>query len=87
MWIVMTSCANMPASVKSSYRNVALVKVTDEYAQSGKRPKMISMHAKGVVEVRHLGHYHVGKTDRCAYMKAVADAVRVADELNELESV
>ena len=37
-WIVMTSSAKMPSSCRGKYRNVALVKLTPEYAEKMLRP-------------------------------------------------
>jgi len=82
MWIVMTSAARMPRSCRGSYRNVALVKITPQYAAEGRRPKIISKRARGVETVEHLGHHNVGKTERCAYCVALAEAQERADRLN-----
>lgn len=81
-WIVMSSRAKLPSRVQAEYRNVALVKLTDEYASEGKLPKMISTHARGVEAVQHLGHYHVGRTPRGAFQKAMAAAEAQAAEFN-----
>jgi len=81
-WIVMTSRARMPNSVQARYNNIALVKITEEYAATNQRPKMISTRAQGVEIVRHLGHWHVGKTSRSAFQKAMAAAEAQAIELN-----
>jgi hypothetical protein len=85
-WIVMTSSAKMPSSVKSAYRNVALVRLTEEYRLAGLRPSMISTRARGVVEVRHLGKHFVGRTPRGAYQIALAGAQEIADNLNAAEA-
>jgi hypothetical protein len=92
-WIVMTSAAKMPLSVKHKYRNVALVHITEEYARKGKFPKMISARARGVIPapngkaVIHLGHYLVGNgTKKSAIYRAIADAERQMDILNRRAS-
>lgn len=82
MWIVMTSAAKMPSSCWGRYRNVALVKLSQEYTSHGYRPKMISECAEGVVYVQHMGHHSVGKTARSAYARALADAERLAFTYN-----
>lgn len=77
-FIVMTSSAKMPGSVKSHYRNVAVVE-TDQEGE----PKMISTHARHCVRVvKHYGPRFVGKTDRCAYNTALDDAQAYAAQLN-----
>jgi hypothetical protein len=83
MWIVMTSSAKMPTSVKSPYRNVAVVKLSQEYTARDLKPKMISIYARGVVRLHHLGHHHAGRTVKAsAYERALAEAQRRAFELN-----
>lgn len=82
-WIVLTSSASMPVSVRSPYRNVALVKLTPEYAASGELPKMLSARARGVAAIEHLGHHFVGKTERAAYQSTLAWAKAKAAERNE----
>ena len=80
-FIVMTSSAKMPASVKSRYRNVAVVE-TDGEAE----PKMISSHARHCVRVvHHYGPQFVGKTSRCAYDVTLEDAQAYANQLNAAE--
>ena len=86
MWIVMTSSASMPASCKGRYRNVALVKLTPEFAANeyaaGQHPARIDARAKGVARILHQGAHHVGKTDRGAYQRALAEAERTVITLN-----
>ena len=83
-WIVMTSCAAVPGSWtwKHEYRNVALVRLTQEYTAKGLIPKMISDRAKGVLRIIHMGHYPVGKTERAAFQRAYAEAEERAHRLN-----
>jgi hypothetical protein len=81
MWIVMTSPR------KNRYANVALVRLTPEYAEAGQRPVMISDGAQGAAEVRHRGYHYVGNTGRSAFHSALAraqaDAKRLNNENNE----
>ena len=44
--------------------------------------RMISERARGVLRVIRLGHYHKGKTERCARAKAYHKARLMAGELN-----
>lgn len=81
-WIVMTSSAHMPTSVRSPYRNIALIKLTPEYAAADKLPKMISARARGVKAIEHLGHHFVGKTARAAYQKTLTYAEAIAKSRN-----
>ncbi len=77
--IVMTASAHMPSSCKGTYRRVAVVEVADP----ANPPKMISERAKGVVKiVRIWERLNVGKTTKCAYAVAFAEANALAAELN-----
>jgi len=87
MWIVMTSCAKMPSSCWGRYRNVALVQLDQYYTAHGLEPAYISTHARGVLRVRHLGHFNDGKTARCAYARAVMRAQQMADDINNSPTV
>lgn len=83
-WIVMTSAAKMPLTVKARYRNVALVRLTQEYTAKGLTPAMISRRARGVLDVVPMGRHHVGKTPRCAYAQTLTVAQERAERLNNL---
>lgn len=87
MWIVMTSAAQMPQNCWGRYRNVALVKLDQRFTALDLRPAMISARARGVLRVRHLGHFHDGRTTRCACSQAVARAEALAVELNNAEPI
>ncbi len=77
-FLVMTSSAKMPASVKAAYRNVAVVE-TD----GTRRPAMISRHARGLVSiVYYRSRLNVGKCVRSAYALALAEAEAMAERLN-----
>lgn len=85
--IVMTAAAAMPSSCfgKSRYRRVALVRVDDEVLRSAglARPKMISKHAVGVVQiVRTWERLYVGSTPRSAYNRALSEAVKMAADMS-----
>jgi hypothetical protein len=82
MWIVMTSSAAMPSSCMGTYRRVAIVKLCMDYAIAGLEPKMISARARGVEAIRDYGHQNVGKTERCAYRRALAEATAEASRRN-----
>ena len=78
-YIVMTSSARVPSTNPGNYRNVAVVE-TDGMTT----PKMISERARGVVRiVAHWGKCNVGKTERGAYQRALAEA---ADLVRKLEA-
>jgi hypothetical protein len=88
MHIVMTASAQMPASCKGRYGRVAVVQLTQEYTAQGKRPKMISERAKGVLRiVWQSGPQNMGRTDKCGFARAMAEAERYAFELNNLRDV
>jgi len=78
-YIVKTSSAKMPTSVKAQYRNIAILEIEDGLDDVS----MISERAKGVRRiVTHYGAHHVGKTDRCAYCVTLAKATAAAAALN-----
>jgi hypothetical protein len=80
----MTSSAPNKASWKWQHqrRNIALVKVDYYRFNREGQPRMISEHARGVLKVRHMGAFHVGKTDRSEYYRALKQAERAVIELN-----
>ena len=83
MHVVMTSSAQMPSSVRSPYVWVAVVQLSQEYTAQNKRPKMISLRARGVLALNVLGKYPAnGKTMRSGYQQALAEAQRMADAAN-----
>ena len=53
----------------------------------GLRPSMLSERAKGVLRLVHLGHHSVGRTERCASARTIAEANRRAYELNNTPTV
>ncbi|HKD27865.1 MAG TPA: hypothetical protein VKC66_18410 [Xanthobacteraceae bacterium] len=85
MWIVMTSAACMPSRCWGTYRRVALVKLNQHYTAHDLRPKMISLRARGVLDMRDLGRHNVGASNRCAYAKALDRANALAFQLNNAE--
>jgi hypothetical protein len=79
-YIVMTSSAAMPTSVKAHYRNVAVVE-TD----GAGIPKMISPRARHLVRiVRSWERLHYGRNPKggTAYERARREAEALAVELN-----
>jgi MOSC domain-containing protein YiiM len=52
------------------------------YTARNLMPKMISDRAVGVLRVIHMGHHHVGDTERAAFQRTRAIAVARALELN-----
>ena len=79
-YIVMTSAAAVKGKARQfgTYRNVAVVEVAN-----GTQPAMISARARGVVRiVRHWGACSVGKTAKCQYQVALAEAGALIEELN-----
>lgn len=80
-YIVQTSSAHMPTSVRAPYRNVAVL----ELDGSGRVPAMISERARGVVRVvrvvRHYGPQHA-RGANTAYAWTLAEAQQLADRLN-----
>jgi hypothetical protein len=77
-FVVMTSNAKMPTSVRSRYINVAVCEV-----ERGVYPKMISERARGMVRiVKQWAPAHVGTTERSASAHAIAEANKLCAELN-----
>jgi hypothetical protein len=78
MYIVKTAAAKMPSSCKGRYRRVAVMEVAD-----GTEPAMISERAKGVIRiVETWERLNEGRTDKCAYRRALAEANAMAERLN-----
>lgn len=77
-FIVMTSAAHMPRSVRHPYKNVALCEVL-----KGVKPKMISERAIGMVRiVAYYPRKFVGKTEKCAFSVCLRKAQFDAAKLN-----
>jgi len=84
VYIVMTSSAKMPRTVKAPYRRVAVVGLTAEYALNGWKPKMISTRARGVERIIELGHYPTnGSSMKSGLQQALQRAADLADKLNK----
>lgn len=78
-YVVKTAAAAMPSSCWGTYRRVAVLEI-----EAGTTPAMISTHARGVVRVVQTWEKrHVGRTSRCAYERALAEAEAMAARLNE----
>jgi hypothetical protein len=79
-YIVMTASACMPASCWGVYGRVAVVELEPGFKS---KPKMISDRAIGIKRVVETWEKcNVGKTERCAFARAEAEAHELADELN-----
>lgn len=77
-YVVKTSSARVPMSCRGSYAHIAVMEVLE-----GIEPKMISERARGVVRiVETWWALNVGKTEKCAYRRALAEAEELADKLN-----
>ena len=88
MYIVMSASATMPATCWGRYRRVAVVQLTQQYTAMGWRPAMISRRARGVLRIaRDFGPQHTGATTRCAYNRALVQAVALAHTLNNCRDV
>ena len=77
MWIVMTASAQMPASCRGNYRKVAMVKLTKAGAEAHKGgwiPPKIDARHHGVEKIEQCGSHNVGKTERGAYQRILAQA-------------
>jgi hypothetical protein len=84
----MTSSAKMPNSVRSPYRNVAVVQLNQEYTAKGTIPKMISTRARGVLRVLPMGRFPAnGKTMKSGYQQALAAARQRAYDLCNIGDV
>lgn len=77
-YVVKASAAKMPNTCKGIYKRIGLMKV-----EKGVTPTMISTHSKGVIEVVETWEkLNVGKTEKCAFAKALKEANVKAKELN-----
>lgn len=76
-YLVMTAAERMPGSCWGRYRRVAVVEVDD----GAPLPKMISERAVGVKRI--VGSWrrlNCGKTARCAYRRALAEAAELVQQ-------
>lgn len=81
MYVVTSASAAMPSSCKGQYRHVRVVKVCYYDWVRGQRPK--SIRDKQVLQViSDTGPHNVGKTERCAYQRALKRANELAQRLN-----
>jgi len=80
-YIVQSATANMPSSCWGRYGRVAVLEVDSMMRTS---VSMISERARGVIRVvRTWEKLNIGKTERCAFERAIAAAEELAQELNE----
>jgi len=83
-FIVQSAAACMPNSCWGQYKRVAVLEVLDHV----ERVRMISERAQGVVRVVETWErLNVGRTERCAYRRALAEAQALAQRLNAGEEV
>lgn len=81
-YIISDASANMPNSCWGVYRRIAILELEPNWPE-GKFPAMISKRAKGVKRVvRTWERLNVGKTNRCAYNRAYAEAKAELTKLN-----
>ena len=76
----MTSVSKKSSQARGPYRDIAIVKLTPEYAAQGQLPVKISEHARGIEKVIRCGTFYFGKTG--AFPRAYAAAETLAAELN-----
>lgn len=76
-YIVMTSQASMPNSCWGKYGNVAILRIE----KGGVEPAIIR-DTKTAKVVWHSGPQNMGTTERCAFMRALAEAEEECDRLN-----
>lgn len=80
-YIVKTAAAKMPNSCWGVYRRVAVLEI-----MAGTEPAMISKRARGVVRVVATWEKcNVGRTERCAYERALSEAYELVGALNRGE--
>jgi len=75
-YIVMTSAAKMPVGCWGRYRNVAVV------AYKSDTPPRTIRNTRTAQIVLHYGPQHVGRTERCAYQRALAKARAKVEEFS-----
>ena len=78
-YIVMTAAANMPSSCMGNYGRVAIVETNGIDV-----PKQIHSNHRAVVRiVRTWERRNIGKTARCAFQVALAEAQALCNQLNQ----
>ena len=83
---VQTASAKMPANCWGRYGKVAVLELNDGFESSD--VTMISERAKAVKRIVALwDKLNIGKTDRCAFAIAEAEAWELCDELNDQEEL
>lgn len=83
---VMVSSAKMPASCRRQYRKVAVAEM--ENVVNPHVIKMVSGRAKGVRAILwESGPVSVGKTEKSACARAIAEAREIAQQASESEEV
>jgi hypothetical protein len=77
-YIIKTASAKMPNSCWGTYRRVAVLEV-----DGGVREPRIIREGKGVRIIRTWEKLSVGKTERCAYQRALAEAAETKQLLEQ----
>ena len=78
-FLVKVSAARMPSSCWGMYARVGVLE-----CDPGAAPKMLSARARGVRRVVATWEkLHVGRTTRCAFQRALAEACAMAARLNK----
>ncbi len=81
-FVILSSAAKMPAGCWGEYRRVGLLEV-----RKGFKPKQISQHPKGVIRIiKTWEKLNVGKTNRCAFQKALEEAESLCAKMEHLNS-
>ncbi|MFA6094168.1 MAG: hypothetical protein WC986_14615 [Elusimicrobiota bacterium] len=81
-FIVQSACAKMPASVKAPYRRIAVLEVEPGVESV----KMISTHARGVVQVVATWEKLHAQGKVTAYDRAMVEAEALCAKLNTHEA-
>jgi hypothetical protein len=78
-YMVLTASTTPASTCRGTYARVGLAELEPGFAG---RPKMISDRARGVVRiVATWENCNVGKTDRCAFHRAIAEAEKLAETM------
>jgi hypothetical protein len=77
-YVVKTSSAHMPASVKSPYRHVAILEVRDAAIP----PRMISERPRNVIRIYNVWRNLYAGSLGCIYLRQLREAEEIANRLN-----
>jgi hypothetical protein len=83
-FVVQIASANMPNGCWGAHARVAVLEI-EPGTRADFKPTMISERARGVARVVETWErLNVGKTERCAFRRALAAAERLAADLNKV---